>query len=86
MFSEIDLEAIRKIEPLFREGMTAAEILEDMRTVAEWDDLMDRWRESGHRPRSEELVDHATTKRRAQDAARAKKYRSKKKLLVTHLV
>jgi hypothetical protein len=90
MFTEIDLQAIRKSEPLFREGMTAAEIIEDMQTVAEWDDLMDKWREAGHRPKSEQLIDHATAKRRAQDAARARKYRrnkaTQKQPNVTHLV
>jgi broad specificity phosphatase PhoE len=80
---------MREREPGWRQGMTPAELEEEIKEVAAWDRRMDLHRQYGYRPAYEIPVDHATMKRRAQDAARAKIYRQKKKdkaANVTHLV
>jgi hypothetical protein len=69
---------MREREPMWREGMTPEEFEEETLDCARQDIRMDKMRADGWRPLCEQPIDQAA-KKRAQDAARAKKYRRNKK-------
>jgi hypothetical protein len=79
MLNEVDLADIRKVEPLYREGLTAEEIEAEKRECAEWDANTEAWRAAGNRPKSELPIDNAEARRMLMHRLRNKKYRKNKK-------
>jgi hypothetical protein len=75
------LEAIRIVEPDFREGMTPEELETELREVGAWDRQYDQWRFAGNRPKSEQLIDNKKTRKLEKARERNRRYYERKNKL-----
>ena len=73
-----ELADIRKVEPLYRENMSAEELKAEKDEVARWEANYEAWLADGNLPASELLVDHRTEQALLMQRRRNRRYRKNK--------
>jgi hypothetical protein len=74
-----NLAEVRKVYPLFREGLDAVSLEAERDEVRQWELNSLAWRAAGNRPESELPISHAEARRLLMHRRRSKRYRKNKK-------